>query len=398
LDGEPVANEIRLRGNIVISVHSNSFRSIRGHTLLACVFDEVAFWRDETSSEPDIEVYRAVLPALATTQGMLIGISSPYRRIGLLHQKHRDYFGVDDPDTLVVQGPTLAFNPTIDTGVVDRARRDDLTSALSEWDAEFRSDLSQFLDDDTIDAAIDHGRPLELPPRAGLQYFAFVDASAGRHDAFCIGIVHGEAVDVGVDDATSGRFTSDAVVVKRLVADVIRGRRPPFDPATVAKEFAALARDFGIDRVVGDQYAGQWVASAFKDAGCEYQAAPMPKSGLYLEGLPLFMRGLVSIPDHGKLIKEMRLLERRVQRSGKDSVDHGPSGSDDHANVLFGAMYIASHDARRVSSCLPIIVSNGPRTFPGDDANSGRNPAIGYGPQYYGAGGAGVRKGFDWEG
>jgi hypothetical protein len=87
------ANEIRLRGDIEIAVHSNSFRS----------------------SEPDIEVYRAVLPALATTQGMLIGISSPYRRIGLLHQKHRDYFGVDDPDTLVVQGPTIAFNPTIST-------------------------------------------------------------------------------------------------------------------------------------------------------------------------------------------------------------------------------------------------------------------------------------------
>jgi len=26
---------------------------------------------------------------------MLIGISTPYRRIGLLHQKHRDYFGVE---------------------------------------------------------------------------------------------------------------------------------------------------------------------------------------------------------------------------------------------------------------------------------------------------------------
>lgn len=57
----------------------------------------------------------------------------------------------------------------------------------------------------------------------------------------------------------------------------------------------------------------------------------MPKNALYLEGLPLFMRRLVSISDDGKLIKELRLLERRVKRSGKDSVDHGPSGSDDLA-------------------------------------------------------------------
>jgi hypothetical protein len=181
-----------------------------------------------------------------------------------VNANRRDYYGQDGDDVLVVQGPTATFDPLIDTSVVDRARRDDPTSALAEWDAEFRSDLSQFLDDETIDKAVDHGRPLELPPRAGIEYYGFVDASAGRHDPFCIGIVHAEAVD-GIADATSGRFASgDEIDVKRLVADVIRGRRPPFDPATVAKEFAALARDYGIDRVTGDQYAGQWVPAAFK--------------------------------------------------------------------------------------------------------------------------------------
>ena len=70
---------------------------MRVRTLLAAIIDEVAFLRDETSSTPDIETYRALLPALATTGGILIGISTPYRRTGLLHQKHRDYFGVDDP-------------------------------------------------------------------------------------------------------------------------------------------------------------------------------------------------------------------------------------------------------------------------------------------------------------
>jgi hypothetical protein len=311
------ANEIRLRGDIEIAVHSNSFRSIRGRTVLACVFDEIAFWRDETSSEPDIKVYRAVLPALATTQGMLIGISSPYRRMGLLHQKHRDYFGQDDDHTLVVQGPTAAFNPTIDTSVVDRARKDDPTSALAEWDAEFRSDLSQFLDDDTIDAAIDHGRPLELPPREGVTYFGFVDASAGRHDAFCIGIVHCEG---------------DGDEPKRIIVDVVRGTRAPFDPASIAAEYGRLAMDYGITGLTGDAYAGQWTAGAFEAAGMGYQQSQLPKSQLYLEGLPHFTRGLVSIPDQAQLIRELRLLERRTARSGKDSVDHGQAGSENSAD------------------------------------------------------------------
>jgi phage terminase large subunit-like protein len=98
------ADEIRLKSGVIIGVHTASFRTVRGRTLLACIFDEVAFWRDETGANPDLEVYRAVIPALMTTNGMLIGISSPYRRRGLLHDRHRDYFGKDDDDVLVVQG------------------------------------------------------------------------------------------------------------------------------------------------------------------------------------------------------------------------------------------------------------------------------------------------------
>jgi phage terminase large subunit-like protein len=81
---ETTADEIRLRGNIVLAVHTNNYRTVRGRTLLACIFDEAGFWRDENSSQPDVETYRAILPSLATTGGMLIAISSPYAQRGLL--------------------------------------------------------------------------------------------------------------------------------------------------------------------------------------------------------------------------------------------------------------------------------------------------------------------------
>jgi hypothetical protein len=51
----------------------------------------------------------------------------------------------------------------------------------------------------------------------------------------------------------------------------------------------------------------------------------------------LFTRGLISIPDHARLLRELRLLERRTHRSGRDTVDHGRSGSDDQINALVGA-------------------------------------------------------------
>ena len=40
-----------------------------------------------------------MLPSLVTTNGMLIGISSAYRRAGLLYNKHKTNFGFDSDDT-----------------------------------------------------------------------------------------------------------------------------------------------------------------------------------------------------------------------------------------------------------------------------------------------------------
>ena len=36
-----------------------------------------------------------------------------------------------------------------------------------------------------------------------------------------------------------------------------------------------------------------------------------------------------------------------MHRSGKDTVDHGAHGTDDHANAVCGALYIAFHETRR---------------------------------------------------
>ena len=75
-----------------------------------------------------------------------------------------------------------------------------------------------------------------------------------------------------------------------------------------------------------------------RKAGIHYVKSVLPKSAIYLETLPLFTRGLVSLPDHGKLIKELRLLERHTHRSGKDSIDHGQGGHDDYPNAVCGCL------------------------------------------------------------
>src|SRR6516162_8366435 len=70
--------QIELNNGIVIEIQTASFRSVRGHTIIAALLDECAFWRDETSANPDEEILTALRPAMATIPGaMLLCASSP---------------------------------------------------------------------------------------------------------------------------------------------------------------------------------------------------------------------------------------------------------------------------------------------------------------------------------
>jgi hypothetical protein len=303
--------------------------AVRGRTILAAIFDEIAFWRsdDGASANPDKEVYRAVLPALAASAGQLVAISTPYRKTGLLHERHKSFFGVDDPDVLVIQGASTLFNPTLKASVVDRAMRDDPEAAEAEWNAEFRSDIDAFLDDTQITTAIDYSRPRELPPRPGVSYAAFIDASGGRSDAYTcvIGHRHGD----------------------KFIADVVTGEPPPFNPSTVTARLASLVQQYKCKKVTGDNFAAEWVATAWRSQGLTYERSDMPASALYLEALPAFMREQISIPDHPQLIRELRALERRTSRMGRDSVTHPPGGHDDYANALAGCLRVAQAKPNR---------------------------------------------------
>jgi hypothetical protein len=313
---------------------------------LATIFDETAFWRDESSATPDVEVYRAVMPSLIASGGMLIGISTPYRRMGLLHAKHRDHFGHAGDDVLVVQGDAGTFNPTLSAALIEAHRAADPEAAVSEWDACFRSDISAFLSEDLIELAIDRSRPPELPPQQGVPYKCFVDASGGRHDSYTICVGHKDS---------AGRF----------VCDVLRGREPPFEPQVVTREYAALATEYRCTKTIGDAYSADWITSSYRECGATYERAEKNKSDLYLEGLPPFSRGLVSLPEHRRLGRELRLLERHVSRAGRDRVDHGRGGSDDYANAVFGTLNLAMAGSRyRYDSSLDWV--NGPSATAAD--------------------------------
>ncbi len=321
---------IELHNGCAIEVTTASFRTSRGRTLLAVIADEVAFWRDEeTGANPAAEVFRALRPGLATTRGPLIAVTTPFAKAGPAYDAYQRHFG-QDSDVLVWAAATHVMNPTLDRAVIEAAYRDDPAAAESEFGAAFRADIGSFLDHEQIAAAVNPSRPSELPPRPNTLYHSYDDASGGRHDAFTFAIAHAEG--------------------SRLVLDVVRHRRPPFDPGEVVREYAALARQYGCSIVRGDRYAAEWCAAAYREAGIVREASALTASDTFLETLPLFAQGRVELPEDRTLLAELRALIRRVRTGARDLVSHPPRGHDDLANAACGALVAAAQQG--VAECL----------------------------------------------
>ncbi len=312
---------IDLRNRITIEVHTASYRTVRGYTVVAAILDELAFWPTDESAQPDMEILNALRPSMATVPGaLLLGISSPYARRGVLWKAYREHHS-QDSDVLVWQADSRTMNPLLDSKVVEQAYESDPVAAASEWGGQFRYDIESYLSREAIDAVVVPGR-YELPCLAGVEYFGFVDPSGGSRDSFSLAIAHRE------DDVA--------------VWDRIRETRPPFSPDQVTKEFAALLKSYSIREVEGDRYGGEWPRERFREHGIEYRVADKTKSDIYKAFLPVVNSGRVQLLDHKILCAQLESLERRTARGGKDSIDHAPGGRDDVCNAVAGALALAS--------------------------------------------------------
>ncbi|MGB3445201.1 MAG: hypothetical protein WBA48_00705 [Xanthobacteraceae bacterium] len=318
------ADTIELKNGFAVEVTTSDARRVRGRTVVAAICDEVAFWRSETASSPDIDVYRALKPATATMPGaMIIGISSPYARRGLLWQKYSRHYGKPGK-VLVVQAPTWIMNPTVSRGgeIILEAYETDPEAASAEYGAQFRSDLESLLGLEAVRACIVEN-VRERPPLRQHRYVGFCDPSGGSADSMTMAIAHKEG--------------------NTAILDLIREVKPPFSPEAVVAEFADVLKSYRLSTVTGDRYAGEWVREHFRNRGIFYQHSERAKSALYLDMLPLINSHGVDLLDSERLVRQLVSLERRVGRStGRDIIDHPPGQHDDVANAVAGAVTLAA--------------------------------------------------------
>jgi hypothetical protein len=328
----------QLSNGVDIVVATNSFRATRGRTILCGILDEVGYWKSELSASPDFEVFRAITPGMATLpESMLVGISSPYRKSGLLHQKFKSHYGRAVGDVLVIRAPSLTLNPTLNPQIVQEALDSDPAAAKAEWLAEFRDDIGGWASIELIEAAVDRSVTVRSPMR-DRKYFAFADPSGGSHDSFTAAIAHSE----------NGVAVLDALIEIKA----------PLNPVTATEQVAGLLRSYRLTDVTADKYAAGFAVDAFAKCGIKLRHSERDRSAIYSETLPLFMSGRVRLLDHKRLVTQFASLERRTMPGGRDRIDHGVGGHDDLCNAAAGALVLAATRKNAVLSG-PLIFRGG---------------------------------------
>jgi hypothetical protein len=333
------ASEIELKGGVTIEVVTRSYRTVRGRSVCVAALDELAFWRDDDSANPDAEVLNAIRASMATfgSDAMVLAGSSPYAKRGVLWDAFRRWFGKDDARNLVWRAPTRVMNPTVPQEFVDAEFERDPASANAEYNAEFRSDIAEFVSLDVLEACTAEG-VFEVAPLSDIHYVAFVDPSGGSSDSFTLAIAHREPDGI-------------------LVLDCLRETRAPFQPESIVAEFCQTLTSYRVGRVTGDRYAGEWPREQFSKRNIEYIPSERVKSDIYRDTLPLLNSRRCQLLDIRRLISQLHGLERRTARGGKDSIDHGPGQHDDVANAVAGAIVLASHHVAKMNFHIPLVKS-----------------------------------------
>jgi hypothetical protein len=127
-----------------------------------------------------------------------------------------------------------------------------------------------------------------------------------------------------------------------------------------------VLRRFGITRAVSDKYAGAWPVSRFAEYGITLEQSARGKSDIYHDFLALANARRVELLDHPRMAAQFIGLERRVARSGKDSIAEPPNAHDDIANSVAGVLVGLDLDRRpaMVRQADLLGVDGGPLPLP----------------------------------
>ena len=258
------AQSFDLDSGATIEVHVASFRSTRGYT-----------HRRGSAGRAGLLAHRRLRPSQTTRLSTpsarawrryrtrcCCAPSSPYARRGALWDAHRRHFAKDGDPILVWQAETRTMNPTVPQSVIDEAMERDPAHAAAEYLAQFRTDIESFVTREAVEACVSTG-VCERPRVPGtFDYKAFVDPSGGAADAS----------PWPSPTATRTTWRSSTACARSSRRSVPRPSLP---------SSPRVLKTYGISKITGDRYAGEWPREQFRKHGVTYEPSDKPKTDLY---------------------------------------------------------------------------------------------------------------------
>jgi hypothetical protein len=338
--GKPnvTADTARLRNGALITVAAPTIK-IRSKAVAVIAMDEVAFFATATdASNPDVEIERAIRPALAQFPfRKQVKTSTPYGKEGILFRDYQigtqgsklpEYkrknayskFLLLHASTAAMKNPALMNeeDPTGELFLRGELEKDP-DSFSREYLGKFADSISGFLNQVLLRNAVSASVFERAYDNKNL-YIAALDP-AFRSDAFAFTIGHYEPK-------------------RGFVQDVIRHFKPtegiPLSPAWVLDQLIPLCSAYGISTAYSDQFQLESLAQLAMDRGLfieRVQFSSKSKADIYGSFQQLLNQKRLHLLDHPEQLQELLKLERHLLAQGGVRIS-APSGKhDDLATV-----------------------------------------------------------------
>lgn len=341
-------NNLGKKATIRIQCGGSSANSLRGKNNIIVIFDEAAFFIDNSNRYSGQEVYNALTPSTATftnpntkrCDGKVLTLSSPYSKSGVFWDLYNQSFR--EPErTLMFKMYTSMLNPHIDPEYLKSKKRANRESFNREFGAEFSDNIASWLDEyelKKLDEFLDKTRTVNLSTgKHGVEYFYGIDLGQ-KNDGIAISIVHKENSNI-ILDYTNVWFGSESDIWD--YRDSIYRNCKEFSGydiipiMAVAEKIKSLCQYFPPKSGWFDQWSGYALDEQLKARNI-YAFRPVAVSeGLNMQIFnitkSLITDGILKLFNHPVLISEIQALE--IERhSGKFKV-HAPSRPGFHDDI-----------------------------------------------------------------
>ena len=242
---------------------------------------------------------KAVLGRLLPGAGLYM-IGSPWAPIGPVHRMYTESYGKPNREMVVLKAPGPTLNPIWWTPErCERLKDSDEEAYTTDVLAEFcdveESLFGPYLDDATME-------DMYLPYDERLEYICSIDP-ATRQNAFTMVIA-------------TRKGTKKIIVFAKQWQGT---RLEPLRPSKILQEIAIICSKYELRWAITDQFAGDAMVDLAAAVGLELvieEWTSKNKTPLFLELATQFQQGNVVIPPDHFLLKDLRLVKRRITQGG----------------------------------------------------------------------------------